>query len=106
MKRGAYIALHIGPAVLLVAALGPWPYWYYLLLPYVICISAAWLAVMDYQQRGTVGPWVIALGIGAILFNPVIPIPLTREIWFLLNLGLAAVLAIDLRATWDRQLYG
>lgn len=55
MTRGAYVALHIGPAVLLVAALGPWPYRYYTLLRFVICISAAWLAVMAYRQRVGLG---------------------------------------------------
>ena len=51
MTRGAYLALHLVPAVFLVGAIGPWPYGYFTLLRFVVCIAALWLAYLDYQRE-------------------------------------------------------
>jgi hypothetical protein len=63
MSRGVYLALHLIPAAMLIAALGPWPYGYYTLLRLVVCIVAGWLAVLDYRKAHTLTPWAMALGI-------------------------------------------
>ncbi len=99
MTRNAYIAIHLVPVALLIVAIGPLPYGYYTLLRIAVCVAAAWLAVLDYQRDENVGPWVIALGLGAILFNPIIPIHLDRDIWFILDIGMAGVLAAHLMVT-------
>jgi hypothetical protein len=91
MTRGAYLALHLFPAAFLVGAIGPWPYGYFTLLRLVVCIAALWLAYLDYQREDEVGLWVLVLGVGAILFNPVVPVHLTRDIWFFLDLGMAVL---------------
>jgi hypothetical protein len=99
MTRGAYLAIHLFPAAFLVGAIGPWPYGYFTLLRFVVCIAALWLAYLDYQLEEKVGPWVLALGVAAILFNPIIPVHLTRDIWFFLDLGMAALLGLHFVAT-------
>ena len=97
-SRGAYWALHLVPAALLVAALDPWPYGYYTALRIVVCIAAAWLAVLVYRRDNGVGPWSIAFGLAALLFNPVIPVELSRDIWTVF-VGMAALFLVHLVAT-------
>ena len=69
------------------------------MLRFVVFVAAAWLAVLDYQRDEKVGVWAIALGLGAILFNPIIPVYLPREIWFFLDLGMAVLLGAHFAAT-------
>jgi hypothetical protein len=93
MNRGAYIALHLLPAVLLIGATARWPYGYYTVLRLFVCAAALWIAVLDYQRKERVGLWIFALGCVAILFNPIAPAHLTRRLWFFIDLGAAALLA-------------
>lgn len=99
MTRGAYLALHLVPAALLVGAIAPWPYGYYTLLRFVVCIAAVWLAVLDYQRSRSVGLWVVTLGVAAITFNPLVPVHLSRDIWFFVDIGMAVLLGAHLWAT-------
>jgi hypothetical protein len=34
------------------------------------------------------------MGLVALLFNPVVPVHLTREIWFFIDLAVAAIFAV------------
>ena len=99
MTRGAYLALHLVPAAFLIGAIGPWPYGYFTLLRLVVCIATLWLAYLDYQSEDKVGPWLLAMSVAAILFNPIIPVHLTRDIWFFLDLGMAALFGVHFATT-------
>lgn len=60
------------------------PYGYYVLLRWIVCpcfIYAAWQAL----RRGKKS-WVWILGVTAAIYNPVIPLHLSRELWNVLNL--------------------
>ena len=48
------------PAVLLVAALLPWPYGYYNFLRLVVCGVAAWLAYTQWCHDDALTGWVVA----------------------------------------------
>ena len=74
---------------LLLAVIGEWPYGFYTLLRFLVCGSAAYLAFQAHARAMT--PWVWTMGITAVLFNPIIPIYLTRSIWRPIDF-LAAVL--------------
>ena len=92
-------ALWVAPAVLLLLATLPLPYGYYLFLRIVVCGCAAFIAWGTYLDAGS--RWTAAaLGMAgaAVLLNPVIPIHLTREIWLLPDLLLAAFFLLHLRA--------
>jgi len=65
--------------ILLLAALGHWPYGYYKLLRFVVCGVGAYTAYTAYNQQKIWAVWVF--GFIAVLFNPLIPIHLSREIW-------------------------
>ncbi|WAC26346.1 DUF6804 family protein [Ancylobacter sp. SL191] len=84
-------ALHLVPATMLAIALGRWPYAYYMALRLVVCMAAIILAVMIFRQAGKTGPWVAAFAITAGIFNPFIPVHLTRDLWQVLDLGAAGL---------------
>jgi len=74
---------HLIPALiaasLLLLALAPLPYGYYQFLRWVTCGVAVFIAVEGYRWRRIWAIWLF--GIVAVLFNPILPIYLTKEIW-------------------------
>lgn len=85
---------HLIPAVIaalmLLAALGDWSYGYYQLLRFVVCGAGAYAAWLSYHFSKYV--WAVWLfGFVAILFNPLAPVHLSREIWQLVDLACAVL---------------
>lgn len=76
-------------AALLVLALAELPYGYYQMLRWFICAVAAFTAFVAYSY-GREG-WTVVFGAVAVLFNPIAPIYLSREVWAVLDLATAAV---------------
>jgi hypothetical protein len=74
-------AVWLVPAVALLIALAPLPYGYYTLMRIVVCGAAGFLAYSEYSETGSASFWVFLMGGLAVLFNPIIPIHLGREIW-------------------------
>jgi hypothetical protein len=77
-RRPHLVPCLIAAAVLL-GALGGWPYGYYTLLRWVTCAAAVFVAVAVYDWKRTA--WVWVFGFVAVLFNPLVPVHLSREIW-------------------------
>lgn len=86
----SYRTLASVAAVLLVVALAELPYGYYTLLRIVVCGVSAYGAFIAYgvQTEG----WTLVLGMTALVFNPLIPIHLEREVWSIVDLVTAGVL--------------
>jgi len=61
------------------------PYGYYILLRWVCCAAFTYLALKAHAQ-GKDG-WVWVLGVMAVIYNPIIRIHLTREIWSVINIA-------------------
>jgi hypothetical protein len=59
------------------------PYEYYILLRWVCCAAFAYLALQAsaFKQQG----WVWILGVTAAIYNPIVPVHLTRGIWSVIN---------------------
>ncbi len=93
-----HASVWIVPAVLLVLALLPWPYGYYTFLRLSVCPVSGWLAYEQWRHDNAVSGWVVGLGATSLLFNPLLPIHLTREIWNVLDLAAAVLLLAHLRA--------
>lgn len=79
-------------------ALAPLPYGYYTLLRLVVCVASGVIA----WTRLSVAPgnlWgVVFVGL-ALLFNPLIPVHLSRDFWAFLDVGAAVLfLAFGLSA--------
>ncbi|WP_105405062.1 DUF6804 family protein [Neorhizobium sp. T7_12] len=81
------------PAALLVLAILPLPYTFYAFLRMVVCLSAAWLAFIQWDTNKGMTGWAYIWVCMAVLFNPLIPVHLARGIWFFLDLAGAAVFA-------------
>jgi len=90
--------LWVGPVVMLLAALLPWPYGYYNLLRFCVCGAAAFLAYQQWTHDNAASKWVVMLVAIAFLYNPLVPIHLTREIWTVLNVGTAMALIAHFRS--------
>lgn len=69
------------------------PYGYYILLRIVCCAVCAYLALAAAGSDKT--PWTWTLGIFAVIYNPIVRIHLTREIWSVVNVVTIIVLAVS-----------
>ena len=81
------------PAGMLVLAVGPWPYGYYMLLRVIVFAGGLLLAALTYQRVKQFTIWIGLFLIVAIVFNPIVPLHLTREAWLVLDLAGAALFA-------------
>jgi hypothetical protein len=73
-----------------------WPdYSYYMILRAIVCSVALWGAITARRQQDYV--WLWTFGVIAVLFNPVLPVHLTRGIWMPINLatGIAFLVSLD-----------
>jgi len=94
-RIGMERAPKIVASVMLLAALLPWPYGYYVLLRWVVCGVCAWSAYSAAQSQKV--SWAWALGIIAVMFNPIFPIYLNRAVWTLIDIVAAAVLLCSIQ---------
>lgn len=75
--------------VMLLLALAPWPYGYFMLLRWVVAITAGLLVYTAHQTEGNA--WVVVGVIVLILYNPIAPVHLSRDIWPILDVVTAFV---------------
>jgi hypothetical protein len=79
-------------SILLALAVLPLPYGYYRFLRLAVTAAACVLAYYSQQKGKEV--WMLAFVAAALLFNPVIRVPLEREVWAIFNVIFAASFAI------------
>ena len=77
------LVLFIASVILFLAVLDGWQYGFFTLLRFVVFFATAYIAWIAYTEGNEI--WVWMLGFIAILFNPFIPIYLTREIWVVID---------------------
>jgi hypothetical protein len=65
------------------------PYGYYVLLRWVCCGVFAYLAFQAFERQRY--GWVWILGMTAGIYNPIVPVHLTREIWSVINVITIAI---------------
>src|SRR4029450_9918914 len=89
-------------AAMLLLALGPWPYGYYTLLRLVACATAAGFAFHGYAGGRMWAVWTF--GFVALLFNPIVPVHLSRSAWRPINVVAAVLFAVgDFPASTPRR---
>ena len=66
-------------AAMLLGALAQWPYGYYQLLRWIVCGAAIFVAVSAYGWQKLWATWLF--GFVAALFNPLVPVHLSRDAW-------------------------
>ena len=80
---------------MLVLAIPPvWPYGYYILLRIVVCGVAVYAIYVGYNVG--LRTLLVILGFIALLFNPIIPIYLTKEIWVLIDIIVAIIFLVSI----------
>jgi hypothetical protein len=79
LEKRPHLIPAIVAAVILLLALATWPYGYYQLLRFVVCGVSVYVAFMAYQWQKIWATWLF--GFIAVLFNPLIPIHLSRRVW-------------------------
>ena len=85
------------PAIMLFVALGAMPYGYYVLLRWITCGAFLLLVIQEHRLQGSVSVWLVLFTLLAVLFNPLFPIHLTREVWAPIDVGSAVALVIHFR---------
>ena len=78
--------------LLTVGVFGRWPYGFYVLMRFVVCGSAAYLAVGAHRDKSHFWMWV--MGAVALLFNPLVPVHMHRHDWQRLDVVGAFVFAM------------
>ncbi len=97
--------LWIVPIVLLFMAAERMTYGYYALTRIVVCGFATFLAFVGWEDSVASRTWSAIFCCIAALFNPIIPIYLSRRTWYDFDVAVAAILAAHLalvRLGWMR----
>jgi len=77
-------------SVMLLWALNPEnPYGYYILLRWVCCAIFVYLTFQAIAQEKQ--GWVWFFGVTALIYNPIIRVHMTREIWSIVNVATIVV---------------
>lgn len=70
--------------IMLFLSLGQWPYGYFILLRWIVTVGAIIVVINAFDKDID---WAkVSFIIIGILFNPITPIHLSREIWILLDI--------------------
>lgn len=83
------IATWVSISMLILAVPAIWPYVYFQLLRLVVTASAAYIAWLFYNSEKNGWMWImIAI---AVLYNPVIPFYLSKDIWIVFDIVAAII---------------
>ena len=100
--RQENLTLKVAMIVMLVVAMFPIRFYgYYILLKLVVCGGFGYLATTAYS-RGVRGGWLWLLGGIAVLYNPIVRLPMEREIWTFADFATIAVLVVSMKRARGR----
>lgn len=88
--------LRLFNTILLLLALGDWPYEYYTLLRVITFATNAWGALKAYRQNLEL--FLFLFAVVAILFNPFLPIHLSPDTWAFFDVAAAVYLITTIKA--------
>ena len=89
------IAVIISVAMLFLALPSLFPYGYFQLLRWVIAGTAVFSGYISYELNNKI--WIWIMGIIAILFNPIVPIHLEKDVWIVIDVVVAILMLTSLR---------
>lgn len=104
MRRLVLYLASLMPAAMLLLAVSGHRRGNFLLLRLVVSLGAALLALIAHKQN--VAGWLWALLAILVLFNPLVPIHLRRDVWRVIDLAAAGVfvaVAFMMRGTQGAQ---
>ncbi len=91
MDKRPHLIPSLIAAIMLAGALTKWPYGYYTLLRFIVCGVAVYIAYTAYNWQKMWAVWLF--GFVAVLFNPLVPIHFSRELWQIIDI-ICAILFI------------
>jgi len=91
----------ISAAILLLLGIAPVPYGYYIFLRIVATCVFVWGAVVLFSRKSPILPWVYI--VLAIIFNPIIQVFFSREVWIGIDLVAAILLLSSITVLAPRQ---
>ena len=103
LKGSTNPLIWIVPAALCGLAVAPLPYAFYPLLRLVTCGAAGYLCWAEWAKASKWTGWAIALVVGAAIFNPVLPLRLSRGAWAPVDVAMAGLFVAHLLATRRRR---
>lgn len=78
---------------LIIALIPGLPYGYYQLLRWLVCGSSCYGIILCHQKNRQSWKWAF-VGL-AVLFNPLLPIHLSRDVWFFADIAASIIFAIS-----------
>ncbi len=92
---GGNLAVHVLVVALLVVALNAsTPYGYYSVMRWIVCASCIFLAIQSHKSNNS--SWTWTFGVIAGIYNPVIPVQASRELWSIVNV--ATIFSVSISA--------
>ncbi|MFA4907250.1 MAG: DUF6804 family protein [archaeon] len=94
LNKNKNIAIVISVVFLFLAMIEGWPYGFFTLLRLVVfgtTVYLSWLACKSKKQA-----WIWIFGFIALVFNPLIPLHLGRDLWVVVDLLVAVFLIISI----------
>ncbi len=79
---------------LLIWALANHAYGYFTFLRFIVCFVAAYNAFLAHSKHKVEWAWI--LGGIAVLFNPIVPLHMNRQLWIVIDVLVAAIFIISL----------
>ncbi len=90
-KRFTIIAV----ILLILAVVSIWPYGFYQVLRWVVALSAIYNAYNAYESKQN--NWVVIMTSIAILFNPISPIHLEKNVWVVIDIITSVIMLVSLK---------
>ena len=86
MNKNSFVLFFTIPVILLVLApIFSFPYGFYTLLRLVISVTSAFIIFYSFKGSKGINEISIIFSFILILYNPIFPVYLTREIWMPIN---------------------
>ena len=76
------------------ALLEGWPYGYFTLLRIVVSVTSGYIAYNTYRLIKEF--WMYSFGFLTILFNPIAPIHLSRDMWIVIDFIVAVFMVVSI----------
>lgn len=70
------------------------PYGYYILLRIICCSICAYLTLQFFKNKNENWTWI--LGVTTFIYNPILRVHLTKEIWIIVNILTIIMLIISI----------
>jgi hypothetical protein len=92
--RNKNVAIVISIAFLFLAMIEGWPYGFFTLMRLVVFGTTVYLSWLAYNSE--MQAWIWFFGFIALVFNPLIPLHLGRDLWKVIDLLVAVFLFISI----------